>query len=235
MSWFPLWSLLLCLVYLTGVLAYRRQAESVLETVSESLFERIQNRAAVLVLGATLILVAGGTFEEGSATITSTVALRWGLLPETPFSFRALESFSVASLLHWDIVHLLSNLLILPFLLPYERRVGAYHFLLVFFLTALWVSIVEDSLPLGPAISLGASGGICGLITAYNVDRVGMDRKEWFTRLILTASLIGLVSLQSVLRESKAQYSVDWVAHLLAVPIGAMVCWILSGRRRTSK
>ena len=218
------WSLGLTLIYCGGVLAYNSKPESLLEVHSESLAERLRGRYGMLVLGSVLLLGAGVSFAPGSGTVDPLLAYHWGLIPKNPFSFSEIFRSCVASLLHWDIPHLLANVFIIPFLLPYEKRVGGMRVLLVFVLCATVVQFMEDLLPLGLTISLGASGGLCGLITAYNLDRRGMRASEWFTRLLLSLLLIGFVSLQGVLHSSDERYSVDWIAHLLAVPTAAVLC-----------
>ena len=73
-----------------------------------------------------------------------------------------------STFVHYDILHLLGNMLTLFFLgMAFERRVGSRKFILLYFITGVCGDVIFSLLNRSDCILIGASGAIFGILGSY--------------------------------------------------------------------
>lgn len=150
--------------------------------------------------------------------------LRFGALPdsgEIGHQYWRLITFGFS---HWDLTHLLLNSVLLLILGPIvERRAGTAWFLVVF-LTASVASgagiLFKHQLGPSQGVSLGASGGLFGLLGAAFVlaSRVPSQTSFAWTRLIIVLAA-GLAY--------SAFPGVSMIGHIIGLVIGTAMAFLI--------
>lgn len=136
------------------------------------------------------------------------------------------ETLLTSVFLHGSLLHLVLNLVVLRQVGPFlERAVGAARFLPLYLgagvvgsaMSAIWGRFF------GPAISVGASGAICGLIGAVLV--LGMRTQGWRGPLARQMGLwLGFLLLFGLARNLQGgMVQVDNAAHLGGAAAGAIL------------
>jgi len=126
--------------------------------------------------------------------------------------------------IHFNLLHVLTNVTCLGITSAYERRVGSKRFLTVFAISGL--ASVPSVFFYSTATSIcGISGGIFGLAAAYFTDDENLTIKEWIQAIIIFICLAILFALEGELRshsEKNLQLRVDHIGHVLGA-IGAII------------
>ena len=79
-----------------------------------------------------------------------------------------LYTLITSTFVHYDILHLLGNMLTLFFLgMAFERRVGSRKFILLYFITGVCGDVIFSLLNRSDCILIGASGAIFGILGSY--------------------------------------------------------------------
>ena len=131
-----------------------------------------------------------------------------------------------AAFLHAGILHLAMNMLALWSIgNPLERMLGANRFISVYALAALGGSITSYYFSSVMTQSVGASGAIFGLLTAFIVvgRRAGFDVTNAIMLLVVNVA-IGF-----------SNPVIDWHAHFGGAVAGGISCYALVGSRRAAK
>jgi membrane associated rhomboid family serine protease len=153
--------------------------------------------------------------------------LQLGALPDTSGIDHEYWRLIVAGFLHYDLTHLLLNILLLLLLGPYVERHGGIGPLLVIFLTAsvasfLGINLKHQLWP-SPGVSLGASGGMFGLLGAALVLAFRIREESRRIRIRLIAVLVlGLTY--------SALPGISMIGHIVGLILGAMVAIFLPAR-----
>ncbi|MCR9143869.1 MAG: rhomboid family intramembrane serine protease [bacterium] len=133
-------------------------------------------------------------------------------------------------LLHFDLLHLLSNLGLLGLLTVYERRVGHARYLAVLAVAGL-ASIPSVWMYSEPVLVCGISGGLLGLAAAYFTDHKELSRREWAVAVVVFLALFLILSLIDEIRTGgpggaagPLSYQIDHIGHLLGAAAGLVYC-----------
>ncbi|KAA0005785.1 MAG: rhomboid family intramembrane serine protease [Thermoplasmata archaeon] len=113
--------------------------------------------------------------------------------------------------------------IVLPWGIPFERRIGWKKFLLIYFISGIGGSIVFSIVNPGPFILVGASGAIFGILgafaSAYPFDEIVIPLPVFFIafltriKVLYAAIFFGLFEFLFVL----LSYGYDNIAHLAHV------------------
>ena len=149
--------------------------------------------------------------------------LRLGALPDSGQIHHEYWRLITCGFLHWDLRHLLLNTLLLFLLGPIaERRAGTVG-LLIIFLSASVASgagiLIKHQIWPAEGVSLGASGGMFGLLGAALV-LVFRQRSPSRVRAVLMAALV-LGLIYSFLP------GVSMIGHIVGLLIGATIAFVI--------
>lgn len=126
--------------------------------------------------------------------------------------------------IHFNLLHVITNVTCLGMASAYERKVGSYRFLTVFAISGL-ASIPSILFYSDATVICGVSGGIFGLAAAYFTDDENLTLKEWVYAIIIFSLLAGLFALEGELRSNSSknlQLRVDHIGHIFGA-IGAII------------
>lgn len=152
----------------------------------------------------------------------------------------ALWPFATHLLLHYDALHLITNVgFLVAFATPVERRIGALGFLAAFLVCGIAGALAQTYLIFDPAqraeLLIGASGGIFGLMGAALV--LGPDRTG--PRLATGPIILVLMGLNLAIGLASefgwvGDYLIGWQAHaggfLAGLPLGWAIRRSVAGR-----
>ena len=131
-------------------------------------------------------------------------------------SFRIYQFFT-QMFVHFNLIHLIGNVVMIGMLSAYERRVGLKRYLIVFFLSGL-VSGLSILFYTEDIASMGASGAVFGLAAAFFTDDKSLSLKDWIYAIIgfvLLASLLTLKDWYEIQKIENINFSIDYIAHAL--------------------
>ena len=149
--------------------------------------------------------------------------LRLGALPDSGQIHHEYWRLITCGFLHWDLRHLLLNTLLLFLLGPIvERRAGTVG-LLIIFLSASVASgagiLIKHQIWPAEGVSLGASGGMFGLLGAALVLAFRRPSPSRLRSVLVTALLLGLI------------YSflpgVSMIGHIVGLIIGTTMGFVI--------
>ena len=157
------------------------------------------------------------------AVANDTELLRLGALPDSGQIHHEYWRFITFGFLHWDLRHLLLNTLLLFLLGPIvERRAGPVA-LLIIFLSASVASgvgiLIKHQIWPAEGVSLGASGGMFGLLGAGLVLAFRRPSPSRFRTMLIAALVLGLI------------YSflpgVSMIGHIVGLLLGATMAFVI--------
>lgn len=193
---------------------------------TKSISERFLSQKGTHFLGTFIILISLISFDK-TGTIRNTIVLKFGL---NTTSFQFYQLFS-GQFLHWNFIHLISNLSGLMLLMGYERRVGFQRYMSVFLIAGVFASMV-DLLVYDEAISMGVSAGIAGLVSGFFLDEKGKSLKE----VILGSTFV--LFIISVYTFGNSEFlgdniTVNWISHFVGAISAA--CFIVLSNKWSSR
>ena len=125
---------------------------------------------------------------------------------------------------HLNMIHLLSNLMLIGLFSAYERRVGLKRFLMVVFVSGVFSTLsilfydVENT-------TAGISGVAFGLAAAFFTDEKNLSFKDWVYALLLFIFLAVILSVRDFYEMQKLEnidFQIDYMGHFLGA-LGAIV------------
>jgi rhomboid protease GluP len=152
-------------------------------------------------LGTAVLLQAGALYPEALSS-----GERWRLVAH--------------GFLHLNLIHLATNMIcLIVFGTPLMRRVRTFRFLLVYLAAIVSGGIASIYAHQGPFVSVGASGGVAGVLGAL----VGLSLLG--RPAVPPAFLVANIGLNAVLSASLP--GIDWASHLGGFVGGFFVCIVL--------
>lgn len=131
--------------------------------------------------------------------------------------------FFTHPLIHFNLLHLVSNLTMLSLLSVYERKVGLKRYLAVLFVSGLTsgfsVYFYSENI-----FSSGISGALFGIAAAFFTDEKNLTLKDWIYAILVFLVLVIIISLRDYNEMQKLKninFSIDYIAHLLGA-LGAI-------------
>jgi membrane associated rhomboid family serine protease len=158
------------------------------------------------------------------AVANDAALLRLGALPDSGQIHNEYWRLITCAFLHWDLRHLLLNTLLLFLLGPIvERRAGTVALLIIFLIASvasgLGILIKHQIWP-AEGVSLGASGGMFGLLGAALVLVFRRPSPGRLRTVLLAALVLGLI------------YSflpgVSMIGHIIGLIIGTTIALVIS-------
>jgi len=125
---------------------------------------------------------------------------------------------------HFNVIHLLSNLMLIGLFSAYERRVGLKRFLMVVFVSGIFSSFsilfygVDNT-------TAGISGVAFGLAAAFFTDEKNLSFKDWVYALLTFIFLAIILSVRDFYELQKIEsidFQVDYIGHFLGA-LGAII------------
>lgn len=203
-----------------------------------TILENIKNFKAIkvtIILGWLLLLIFGITTNFNYQEVDLKFIDLFALNNNQSFNTLCIMRLFTSYFIHWDFLHLSSNIVGLWLMSSYERRVGFKRFLIV-----LTIGCIMGSLPVffyqSPIVVAGISGGLYGLIAAYFMDNEFINSKDWFYSMLVFSAIFCLIYFDSEFNHSEylssKNYSIDHLGHL-AGAIGAIIyCRLFRSRPR---
>lgn len=119
--------------------------------------------------------------------------------------------------IHYNLLHLLSNVFMIGLLSAYERRVGLKRFLAVFSVSGLasGISILFYSENI---LSSGISGAIFGIGAVFFTDEKKLIFKEWIYAILTFFILAIILSVRDFIELEKLEnsdFQIDYIAHII--------------------
>lgn len=136
------------------------------------------------------------------------------------------------SFIHFDFMHLISNVSGIGVASIYERRVGPKRFLKVLVIGCL-ISTLSIFFYPKPTSSCGISGGVFSLAAAYFIDYKDLTFKEYVHALVAFVFLMVLFSVAAEVETAKnahvekLHYQIDHIGHVLGALGGIIYCRFL--------
>jgi len=180
---------------------------------------RVGSAALFCVMAAIFIV------EVATGAIRNNVRLlRLGALPDSGEIGHEYWRLITFGFLHWDLTHLLLNSVLLLILAPSVERHAGTGWLLLVFLTASISSgagiLVKHQVWPSQGLSLGASGGLFGLLGAALVLAFRVPAQTTFARMRLIIVLaVGLT--YSVLP------GVSMIGHIIGLVVGTAMAFLI--------
>lgn len=212
--------IIILVIFVLAIILYSPDKASLKETVKTPIFQRIIKAKGTLLLGSLLVAIAYLSFNAAFLQIQPPYMELFGLSKQGIWTAHLFFQFVTNVFFHIDIIHLLANLSTLLLLSAYERRVGTIRFLSLFLVSGVLASLLDVLFLPNAAITLGASGGLCGLTAGYFLDYKNVSFRQWILGLIVVLVVLFVTSV--VPDHSYSTYSVNWLAHLLGALCAAL-------------
>src|SRR5579871_2026620 len=135
-------------------------------TRSVGAFE-VPHTATALLLGVNILVYALVLQRSGTPSPTSDVLFRAGAIYSGALARHEYWRLVASAFLHVSMVHILANMACLVWWGgPLEKRIGTTYFLLVYFASVIAGSLTGIFTSPGVYLSVGASGGVSGILGA---------------------------------------------------------------------
>jgi membrane associated rhomboid family serine protease len=178
------------------------------------------NPATTLLIAANVLVFALTLQLSGSLTPNSNVLLRFGANYSGTLAREEYWRLIACGFLHANIAHIGTNMLCLLWWGgPLEKRIGTAYFLLIYFVSVIAGSLTGILVHPGPYLSVGASGGISGILGALLClklfGRVGLPMSFFVNNFGINIATTFIAP------------TVDWGAHLGGLIGGMAACTLL--------
>lgn len=225
---------LISLLVYSSVLLFMKAQPASLRDPLPSLKEHFNSIRITLFTGIMLLCIFFFTSNFEFITINEGVRVLLGLSNIGEFSHLWPFQTITALFIHYNVEHLLGNVVMLGLLSAYERRVGAKRFIMVLTIGAL-ASVPSILFYQESVITCGISGGLFALAIAYFTDYDDITAKEWFTAVgvfILLNIFLNFYSGQSHSMVQENSLQIDHIGHILGA-LSAMIYCRLSKQKRS--
>ncbi len=119
--------------------------------------------------------------------------------------------------IHFNLVHLLSNVFMIGLLSAYERRVGLKRFLTVFavsgFTSGISILFYSENIS-----SSGISGAVFGIGAVFFTDEKNLTLKDWIHAILTFFILAIILSVRDFIEIQKLEnsnFKIDYIAHII--------------------
>lgn len=207
----PVLLLGLLMAFLLPLILYKPRPKSLREVSNKNMAERALEVKGSLILGVLLIIIFVLSLDMETLFIKDGWLYYLGLhrygLDDGLFYQVVTNNF-----IHYNLLHIGSNLIILMLLSAYERRVGTLRYLLIFLLAGVVSSVIQAVFIPYEIVTIGSSAGIAGLVAGHFLDLPRVGIKQWLIGLIFVSILVFAASFT---RDGEYMEVVDWAAHML--------------------
>ena len=188
-----------------------------------SIKENIWAIKGSIVLGILLLtahlFVTKFTFLEVDSHLYNLLALHY--LTSQDF---LISQFFTNTFVHFNLIHLLSNLMFIGLLSVYERRVGLKRFLMVLLVAGLFSGLSILFYDVDNTTS-GISGVVFGLGAVFFTDEKNLNYKDWAYALLSFLFLAIILSVRDFYEIQKIEnigFQIDYIGHFLGA-FGAII------------
>jgi TPR repeat protein/membrane associated rhomboid family serine protease/Flp pilus assembly protein TadD len=212
--------LIVTILYIVSLVLWRPRQISLKEK-RPGYWDNVQSVKATLILGISLSfifwLTSGLEFKETRHGAFGILGISKAGLTE----FSAYFQVITRNFIHINLGHLISNLVGLICLSHYERRVGSRRYMMIFFLSGVFSSLLE--IPFyGQMVSAGASAGIFGLGAAYFTDYKNLSKRDWLHSILIGTCIGLLFSFPNKPIQDSIQ--IDYWGHFFGAVSGVILC-----------
>jgi rhomboid protease GluP len=183
-------------------------------------FFEVPHAATFLLIATNVLVYAISLRQAGSETIPGELLFRYGAMYNAALDRHEYWRLVAAGFLHANPLHLIGNMLCLALwggIL--EKRVGTFYFVIIYFAAVIVGGIVSKLIHAGPYLSVGASGGISGILGAllclWILAKIDLTAGFFVTNLGLNIALAFTVR------------NVDWQAHVGGFAAGMIACALI--------
>jgi len=183
-------------------------------------FIEVPHAAVYLLIAANIIVFALCLRQAGSEAIPGEILFRSGAMYTAALERGEYWRLVACGFLHANLFHLATNMLCLALWGAHlEKRIGPFFFLVVYFCALIAGAVVGTFTHAGPYLSVGASGGISGVLGAllclWILGKIDLTADFFVVNLGLNAAL------------AVAVRNIDWGAHFGGFAAGLIVCALI--------
>jgi rhomboid protease GluP len=227
--------------YLTGWIIYiflllicTPSQTSLRETKKVSLVDKLLLNKGSILLGSLMLFIAYLTFD--GKDLNPSLGYILGMSRSGVFKHHKYYQLITHVFIHGGFIHLLVNMNSFVILSAYERRVGFWRYCEVFLVSSILGGAIELFILPKNIVTMGASGGLCGLFAALALDGVEMPFWKWALSTIGLGIGITMMSVYGAHQVQTPDQQVDNGAHFLGVLLGAIYTrlWPFSFSKKTA-
>ena len=183
-------------------------------------FIEVPHAAVYLLIAANIVVFALCLRQAGSEAIPGEILFRSGAMYTAAMERGEYWRLVTYGFLHANLFHLATNMLCLALWGAHlEKRIGPFFFLVVYFCALIAGAVVGTFTHAGPYLSVGASGGISGVLGAllclWILGKIDLTADFFVVNLGLNAAL------------AVAVRNIDWGAHFGGFAAGLIVCALI--------
>jgi membrane associated rhomboid family serine protease len=178
-------------------------------------------QTAVYLLIAANIVVFGLCFNQsGTGVISTALLFRDGAMYSLALERHEYWRLLAYGFLHANVFHLATNMLCLALWGAHlERRGGPTYFLIIYICAVIFGAVIGNFTHPGPYLTVGASGGISGILGALLC--------LWILGKIDLLANFFIINIGLNIALALSASRIDWGAHLGGFAAGLIVCAIL--------
>ena len=183
-------------------------------------FIEVPHAAVYLLIAANIVVFALCLRQAGSEAIPGEILFRSGAMYTAALERGEYWRLVACGFLHANLFHLATNMLCLALWGAHlEKRIGPFFFLVVYFCALIAGAVVGTFTHAGPYLSVGASGGISGVLGAllclWILGKIDLTADFFVVNLGLNAAL------------AVAVRNIDWGAHFGGFAAGLIACALI--------
>jgi len=183
-------------------------------------FIEVPHAAVYLLIAANIVVFALCLRQAGSEAIPGEILFRSGAMYTAALERGEYWRLVAYGFLHANLFHLATNMLCLALWGAHlEKRIGPFFFLVVYFCALIAGAVVGTFTHAGPYLSVGASGGISGVLGAllclWILGKIDLTADFFVVNLGLNAAL------------AVAVRNIDWGAHFGGFAAGLIACALI--------
>lgn len=186
-------------------------------------------QASSLLLITNSAVYAACVWASGRLQFNPSTMLEWGAISNKTLANNEYWRFVTAGFLHFDLPHLLTNMMwLISFGSILEKRVGTTYFLLIYFAALIFGNIFSTLAQPGLFAGAGASGAVSGIMGAFVCLQV-LSKPAMSPQTLITNIAISIgfnVALAS---------SISWRGHLGGFVAGLIACAALDLMERFNR
>ena len=215
---------LIILITYIGLLILIKPSPMSLKATPITYSENFQAVWASICSGGLIILVFLLTTNFGFISIDERMYRMFSLSNELDQFLKWPLQLATHLFIHFNLIHLIGNVIGLGLASAYERKVGANRYFAVLFVGSL-ASIPSILFYSENVLISGISGGVFGLAAAYFTDEKELTTKEWLFAISLFLFLAVMFTLDSEFGDVSNEalgMEIDHIGHFMGA-IGAIL------------
>jgi rhomboid protease GluP len=183
-------------------------------------FFAVPHAAVYVLIAANVVVFALCAVQSGGEAISGELLFRNGAMYSAAIARGEYWRLVAYGFLHANVLHLATNMLCLALWGAHlERRVGSFYFVLIYLCALIGGAVVGRYTHPGPYLTVGASGGISGVLGAllclWILGKIDASASFFVVNIGLNVALAFSVT------------RIDWGAHFGGFALGLIACALI--------